>query len=280
MERVLLNREGEKVLTAGAINEQTISSFFDQPNFYAVVFLEKGSGILSLDGREILLEDSKIFFYYPYQKLSLLGELKGVLIQFHPDFFCIDIHAKDVGCQGLLFNNFFNDNSLKPNDKKFYNLFQFYKNIYEELSRKEVGQLDMVSSQLKMFLINAVRAKKDSQEKRIIDKENMHHQIEKLIERNYHSQSSSEFYINALKVSLTTFNRLCKRYFQNSFITILNLKRIASAKKKLFLTNIPVKEIAYQVGYNDPLYFSRVFKKYSGVSPKEFRNQLKNNRLI
>ncbi len=63
-------------------------------------------------------------------------------------------------------------------------------------------------------------------------------------------------------------------------MTILNLKKIATAKNKLFLTNFPIKDIAYEVGYNDPLYFTRVFKKYSGVSPKDFRKQLKNNRLV
>ncbi|MDT7831767.1 AraC family transcriptional regulator [Flavobacteriaceae bacterium S356] len=48
----------------------------------------------------------------------------------------------------------------------------------------------------------------------------------------------------------------------------------------MYCTNLPIKVIAYEEGYNDPLYFSRVFKKYCGISPKEFRVQLQKNRLI
>lgn len=276
----LLNKKNEKVLTASIISRNSLSSYFEKPNFYGIFFFKKAEGSISLDGVEYDVGNSSVYFFYPYQKMFFTGIFKGAFIQFHPDFFCIDIHAKDVGCQGLLFNNFFKNASLECSPEEYLELFEFYKGIQLELERKEPGQLDMVSSHLKMFLIKSVRIKKENLKEEFPIKDNLYYQIEKLINDNYKTQSSSGFYINALGVSLTTFNRLCKKYFQQSFITILNLKRIAYTKNKLFLTNLPVKEIAFKAGYNDPLYFSRVFKKYSGVSPKEFRNQLKNNRLI
>ncbi|MDY8134737.1 AraC family transcriptional regulator [Aquimarina sp. 2201CG5-10] len=276
----LHNKKGEKVLTIAPLSNATITSMFKTPNFYGVFFFTKANGILVIDQQHIKIKSQYILFYYPYQKLSIEGDFEGVFIQFHPDFFCIDIHARDIGCQGLLFNNFFNDFLLPCSNEEFEDLFSFQLQIKNELLKKDVGQLDMVSSQLKMFLINAVRIKKKGQEKELPSKDNLHHQIERLIENNFASEPSSEFYTKELGVSLTTFNRLCKKYFQNSFVTILNLKRIAIAKNLLFLTNTSIKDIAYQVGFNDPLYFSRVFKKHSGISPKEFREQLKNNRLV
>ena len=276
----LCNKKNEKVLTVAPISKTTILSVFKRPNFYGVFFFTKAEGILVIDQQQVPIEDYYVSFYYPYQMISLEGNFEGVFLQFHPDFFCIDIHAKDIGCQGLLFNNFFNDFLLRCSKEEFEDLSRFQSNIKNELLRKEVGQLDMVSSQLKMFLIQAVRIKKRKQKNELPTKDNLHHQIEKLIESNFVSESSPEFYIKELGVSLTTFNRLCKKYFQNSFVTILNLKKIAIAKNKLFLTNTPIKDIAYQIGFNDPLYFSRVFKKHCGVSPKEFREQLKNNRLV
>ena len=276
----LLNKENEKVLTASVISNSSLSSYFEKPNFYGIFFFKNVEGSISLDGVEYDVDNSSVYFFYPYQKMFLTGIFEGTFIQFHPDFFCIDIHAKDVGCQGLLFNNFFNNGALECSLEEYSELFEFYQRIQLELERKQPGQLDMVSSHLKMLLVKSVRIKKQKQKEEFPIKDNLHYQIEKLIDDHYTTESSSEFYINMLGVSLTTFNRLCKKYFQQSFITILNLKRIANAKNKLFLTNVPIKEIAFKVGYNDPFYFSRVFKKYSGVSPKEFRNQLKNNRLI
>lgn len=280
MEQVLQNNKGEKVLTAVSISNLTVSSFFETPNFYGIFFFKRGKGYLTLDTKRIETNDYGVFFFYPYQKLSFSGTFEGSLIQFHPDFFCIDIHARDVGCQGLLFNNFFGDAFLHSTEEKYNYLFQYFLDIKNELVLNDIGKLDMVSSHLKMLLIEAVRLKKSKQLENTPPRENVHYQIEKLIEDNFHQHSSMDFYANQLGVSLTTFNRLCKKYFQNNFVTLLTLKRIAIAKNKLFLTNIPIKVIAYEVGYKDPLYFSRVFKKYCEISPKEFRTQLQNNRLI
>ncbi|KGQ35878.1 helix-turn-helix domain-containing protein, partial [Gallibacterium genomosp. 1] len=48
-------------------------------------------------------------------------------------------------------------------------------------------------------------------------------------------------------------------------------QRINYAKQLLFTTNDPISSISRNVGFTDPLYFSRVFKKKVGVSPKVFR---------
>lgn len=280
MEQVLRNNKGEKVLTTVSISNLTVSCLFEQPNFYGIFFFTEVESTLTIDGKEIEMDEHSILFFYPYQKLSFSGTFRGSLLQFHPDFFCIDIHAKDVGCQGLLFNNFFEDTALRSTREEYAVLHSYFLQIQIELKDKSIGQLDMISSQLKMLLIDAVRMKRRKQKKEQPTRDNTYYQIEKLIEDNYHRQSSTDFYVQELGISTTTFNRLCKKYFKKNFITLLNLKRIASAKNKLFLTNLPIKVIAYEEGYSDPLYFSRVFKKYCGISPKEFRIQLQNNRLI
>jgi len=52
--------------------------------------------------------------------------------------------------------------------------------------------------------------------------------------------------------------------------------RIEQAKKLMQDDRLNLKEISYEVGYKDPNYFSRVFKKYANESPKQFRNKLIN----
>ena len=255
-------------------------SYFKNPNFYAIFFFTNANANISIDGIKRTVYDKYIVFYYPYQKLEIEGDFSGFYIQFHPDFFCIDIHAKDIGCQGLLFNNFLNDTVLSCSTDEYKQLYRCFLHIEHELKAKDIGQLDMVSSWLKMFLITAVRIKRKQQQAQIPAKDNLHLQIEKLIDIYYIHEGSPEFYAQKMNVSVTTFNRLCNKYFKNSFVTIMNLKKIAVAKNKLFLSNDSIKSIAYEVGYNDPLYFTRVFKKYCGVSPGAFRKQLRDTRLV
>ncbi|NMA65820.1 MAG: helix-turn-helix domain-containing protein, partial [Clostridiaceae bacterium] len=53
--------------------------------------------------------------------------------------------------------------------------------------------------------------------------------------------------------------------------------RITKAKEKLSTTNMKSAEIAYKVGYNDPHYFSHVFKKETGLRPTDYRS---NNNMF
>ena len=50
-------------------------------------------------------------------------------------------------------------------------------------------------------------------------------------------------------------------------------KRIDKSKVKLDLTSDSVQDIAFQVGFNDPYYFSKVFKKTVGMTPSEYRKK-------
>ncbi|MDN5276313.1 MAG: two-component system, response regulator YesN [Clostridiales bacterium] len=70
------------------------------------------------------------------------------------------------------------------------------------------------------------------------------------------------------------FSRTFKKVFGYNFSDYLNLIRINKAKELLKDDSLSVKEICYLVGYNDPNYFSKVFKKYEGVTPTEYREKL------
>ena len=54
---------------------------------------------------------------------------------------------------------------------------------------------------------------------------------------------------------------------------------IIEAKRELYLTNKTVKEIAYELGYNDESYFSRFFKTNADVSPQLYRETVGYNRM-
>ncbi len=62
----------------------------------------------------------------------------------------------------------------------------------------------------------------------------------------------------------------------DTFIEYLTCTRITRAKQLLSSTGMRSSEIAYEVGYNDPHYFSFLFKKTTGKSPREFRTEKKN----
>lgn len=93
---------------------------------------------------------------------------------------------------------------------------------------------------------------------------------------NYNKQISIEDFALSLHMSVSWFIRNFKEYTSSTPAQYLLSLRISNAQTLLETTNYNVTEIASIVGYDNPLYFSRIFKKQSGVSPSEFRKQLLN----
>ena len=75
-------------------------------------------------------------------------------------------------------------------------------------------------------------------------------------------------------MSISWFIRNFKEYTEATPTQYIQSLRISNAQTLLETTNYNVSEIAQILGYDDPFYFSRVFKKQSGLSPSEFRKQL------
>ncbi|WP_276354439.1 AraC family transcriptional regulator [Cohnella caldifontis] len=70
------------------------------------------------------------------------------------------------------------------------------------------------------------------------------------------------------------FSKLFKQHVGETFIDFLTGLRIDKAKQLIEEDRLSLKEVCYEVGYNDPNYFSRVFKKVTGVTPSEYRSNL------
>lgn len=94
------------------------------------------------------------------------------------------------------------------------------------------------------------------------------------IEKNYHdSQFSLQNVADAVNVSASYLSHLFSQATGKTFIEYLTNTRINKAKELLKSTNNKTYEIAQQVGYNDSHYFCRTFKKVTGLTTKQFKNQ-------
>ncbi|MBV8352791.1 MAG: AraC family transcriptional regulator [Verrucomicrobia bacterium] len=69
------------------------------------------------------------------------------------------------------------------------------------------------------------------------------------------------------------FYRKFKQATGSTPIDWLRRERINHARRRLLESNDPIKQVAEQVGYNDAFFFSRDFKRYTGVAPKNYRSQ-------
>lgn len=125
-----------------------------------------------------------------------------------------------------------------------------------------------------------LKLKKEVEKEEVIvpEQKTLLQQIEQYVKQNYKSKISLEEIADELHVNRSYLSRFYKnKTGVNLFDEILKL-RIESAKEYLLKTNMKTYEVSEAVGFEDAGYFSKMFKKITGVSPKDFRKQEKDEK--
>lgn len=98
-------------------------------------------------------------------------------------------------------------------------------------------------------------------------------QIKKVIDTHMYSNLSIDDLAKLSNLSLSSFKREFKSIYNNSPQSYINTKKLEKAQALLQNTNLAIGEIAFDIGFNDPQYFTRLFTKNIGITPSDFRSQ-------
>ncbi|HEX7056178.1 MAG TPA: AraC family transcriptional regulator, partial [Bacilli bacterium] len=91
------------------------------------------------------------------------------------------------------------------------------------------------------------------------------------IDRNLSSDLGIEELADYLKISCSYFSMLFKMHFGETFVEYITRQRMETAKSLLKMTDKSIAQIGKMCGYSERRYFTKVFQKYTGIPPSEFR---------
>jgi AraC family transcriptional regulator, transcriptional activator of pobA len=248
-------------------------------NYYSLIWVTEGNGNVKSDFSKYDFVENTLFAFVPYQPFMFASseKIKGICIQFHSDFYCIHLHQKEVACNGVLFNNIYEPpfTLIDVTASKTFNML--IAQMKTEMQQAALAQYELLVSYLKILLITASRLKTvqlSSPNKAYTDiKEPFILQnLKDAIEKDYKTKHSASDYASALNISAKALAKITKTYFNKTLTALISERIIIEAKRELYLTNKAIKEIAYELGYDDEYYFSRFFKTNADVSPQMYRD--------
>jgi len=97
--------------------------------------------------------------------------------------------------------------------------------------------------------------------------------FQSLVEREYANQRPLAFYASALGITPGHLNRTANTVLGASAMAVVERRLMHEARNYLVFTAMPIKQIAYTLGYSDPAYFSRAFRRSAGMPPERFRRE-------
>lgn len=247
-------------------------------NYYTLVWIQEGTGTAMVEEEEYTYKPNTIFTTSPYEPFGFIPQTctKGIMINFHPDFFCLYHHHQEIACDGVLFSNAYAYPYIEINPKDAKDLHWIINEMQQDITDEQTATHDAITSYLKLILIRCVRIKKKQHtitnfiHVQQTDSQIMH-QLRELIEQNYCRLHSTKDYAELLNISPNALTKLTRKTLQKTPTKIIVDRIIIEAKRELFLTKKTVDQIAANLGYEDPFYFSRFFKKHVSVSPTHYR---------
>lgn len=231
---------------------------------------------IHLDDLQIQLQPGQVLTTTYFQHLSFPNtDPPLTALLFNREFYCIADHDEEVSCNGILF---FGTQDLPiitipPEQKRKFELLMEV--ILEEFRTVDNIQGDMLQMLLKRLIIICTRLAKEQ----LIVQELNDGQIDTirqfnvLVDMHFRTLRKVKDYADLLHKSPKTLSNLFSTYNQQSPQQIIQERVVLEAKRLILFTDKQTQEIAYDLGFDDPAYFSRFFKKQAGLTPSAFREQ-------
>lgn len=253
-------------------------SYLNDPgrkDFFEIVWLQNEFPLHAIREEENPGRGDWIYLIPPHRvhQLNKAGK-KGILLSFKRDFlneedkeFYLDIF-KIFNIQGEF-------SCLPLTGENTAELGKIYQ-LLEEEYRAQHNNFLILKALLKVFLLKLIRIKEhvfttqDVNQKRV-------YEFMMLLEENYRQERNADFYAGELGLSSKRLNQILKEKLDKTVMQLIHDRIILEAKRKIIHSENTLKEIAYDLGFTDRPYFSRFFKKQTGVSPEDFQKQAKNH---
>ncbi|NET33235.1 MAG: helix-turn-helix domain-containing protein [Cyanothece sp. SIO1E1] len=256
-------------------NIQRIESFLEKtgtyhhahrhPGLYQWVWVKKGKGRHRIDLQEFEMKPGLLFALHPGVVHDCISDddMEGFILHFSPDI----LEAEDRAIQrhGIPYHLV-----LEVPKEAEVQLNALFEQMLGEASAKRPGYELVVKALIHILLVYAKRWPTLSNAPSSAAN-SLQADFDQLLERLFRQERSVQPYADALQVSVPVLNQTIKAFTGLTASEHIQRRIILEAKRQLTYTRRSISEVAYELGFEDPNYFWKFFKRHTGLTPGQFR---------
>ena len=259
--------------------ERDQGSFVDDPhrhNFYSLIWSFTATGKHIIDFHEYPIEPNSIFFVSPWQVHQVISDPrpKGLLILFTPEFLQKNSIREDFISNLRLFRDSDETPPLPLSESVTARLKIFSDAMVQAYYSAEELKFETIGAYLKLFLIECnglCTLYPDANTQSIEVGRVLVQRFKALVEQHFNEWHQVQNYAHELNVSPGYLNEVISSSIHKPAKEFILNRLILETKRLSLFTSKSIKEIGYDLGFDDPSHFSKFFKTFTGNSIVEFR---------
>ncbi len=247
--------------------------------FYQIVWFRRGEGTHRVDFVDYPITDNTIFFIAPGQIHAFDGhtDYEGVIVLFNASFLADEQTSESIFLKYNVFNAYDTPPCCRVSEEEAERLMLLVNEMNREYALTGAfAHKDYMQYLLRLFLIRAQRSgerKKTPQLYVSSTADRTFVRFRQLLEQNFRSIHTVQEYADLLNVSSRTLTKYVAQSTYCTPLQMINDRIVLEAKRRLQHTSMSVKQIGYELGFDDPSYFVKFFKRLTGKMPGAFRNE-------
>ena len=244
-------------------------------DYYTVILVEKAEGSHLVDSQTYEFRPMEVYFISPGQvhQVALSAPPKGWALTFSRDFLVENNISESFISNINLFKGFGDTPPLKLDEITFDRLVRILGEMESCMPDGLTYRERALGALLQLFLIycNNSSSLNSSQ----LDEENpgvcILRDFKRMVESHYSEWHKVQEYAEAIHITSKHLSQTVKNITGKSAKELIQDRLVLEAKRLLLHTNSPVKEVAYTLGFEEPLHFSGFFKRNVGISPSDYK---------
>ena len=249
-------------------------------NYYEIGIFVTGAGKHEIDFQTHAIQPHSLHFLTPGQVHLISREERyhGYLLVFSPEFYYESNFTDNLLFDFPLFNNYSQVPILNLTPDEFEEIITLIRLINQEYTRNKLLAKPILQNYLHIFLLKAKQLYlhySTEKESLFTPDYAVVQQFRNLVEKHFYTHHQVNEYSDLLAISPAVLTKYVKRVTNSNASDIIIDRLILEAKRLLTHTQLSKKQIAWKLNYEDSSYFSRIFRKKTGLSPSQFRQQQK-----
>ena len=248
-------------------------------SFYHIIFITKGCGVHHIDFTPYAYKEGSILFIAKDQvhAFEINDSVDGFVVIFTEPFFLKNVTQSEFLSFNRLYNYHFHSPLIEGGPDETAKCAQVIEELYDEYSAAvDFATEDILRLQLKLLLLKAERVNNTSfEDNQSSEWVSLFAKFRNSLEAQYVETRNATEYAAKLGISYKHLNTVCKSMTGKTAKEFIDAYVILEIKRHVAMFDVSIKELAYELGFDEPTNLIKFFKRHTHQTPLQFKTALR-----